>query len=154
MPSRANKAGVAFRTLQYIIACAGIYESMEKRAVAMKLLNIAAMALMILFAVVQYNDPDGLLWVAIYMVPAVWAGLAAFKLDRVSHGRPFHLLVACFVAQCAVMVYYWPTTPGFWRQDVWWSTETAREGMGAMVAVIAIAVALASVWRNRRIHRA
>ena len=35
--------------------------------------------LMVAFAAVQYNDPDGPLWAAIYLVPAVWALLAAFK---------------------------------------------------------------------------
>ena len=116
----------------------------------MRALNICVMALMILFAAVQYNDPDGPLWVAIYAVPAFWAGVAAFKIDQAVQGIWFSILCICFASQLAVMIYYWPTTPSFWRQEIWWEAETAREGMGAMIAVAAIAIALASVWNRRQ----
>ena len=116
----------------------------------MKYLNIVVLILMVLFAAVQYNDPDGPLWVAIYMVPAVWAGLVAFKLDMAAGNKAFTAIVVCLIGYVAVMVYYWPTTPGFWHREVWWETETAREGMGAMIAAFAIAIAFLTVWRHRR----
>ena len=37
----------------------------------MKYVNIACVLLMLLFAGVQYNDPDGFLWAAIYLVPVM-----------------------------------------------------------------------------------
>ena len=116
-------------------------------------LNFCVMVLMVLFAAVQYNDPDGPLWVAIYVVPAFWAGLAAFKIDQAAQGIWFSILCICFAGQLAVMIYYWPTTASFWRQEIWWETETAREGMGAMIAVAAIAIPFASVWNLRRRHQ-
>lgn len=36
--------------------------------------------LMLAFTGVQYNDPDGVLWGLIYLVPSVWALIAAFAL--------------------------------------------------------------------------
>ncbi len=115
----------------------------------MKYLNIILSALMVLFAAVQYNDPDVILWFVIYFVPAIWAGLAAFRLGAISANIPFNLLRLCLVAEVIGAVYYWPTTPGFWRQAVWWETETAREGMGIMIATIVVAVAFLTVLRAR-----
>jgi hypothetical protein len=43
----------------------------------MKIFNIILTVLFVLFAVVQYNDPDPWLWVPIYLFPAVTCGFAA-----------------------------------------------------------------------------
>ena len=42
--------------------------------------------------------------------------------------------------------------PGFWRKDVWWVEETAREGMGVMIgfAVLIAVLASAVTAKNRR----
>lgn len=116
----------------------------------MRYLHFGLCVLMIVFAAVQYNDPDGLLWVVIYMVPGLWAALAAFRPRLLTETKAFYLLAACVAAEIALMVMYWPTTPGFWRQDVWWETETAREGMGTMISALVIAVVFLSAWRQRR----
>ena len=104
--------------------------------------------LMVAFAAVQYNDPDGPLWAAIYLVPAVWALLAAFKplLVRAPAGRA--LLWVSAAAGLAGVVYYWPTMPGFWHQEVWWVEETAREGMGMMIAFAVLLVVLFGAHRK------
>ena len=119
----------------------------------MKILNIILAVLMVLFAGVQYNDPDGLLWAVIYLIPAVWAGLVAFRPAFVRARLPFALLGTCVIASLAGVLYYWPKTPDFWRRDVWWETETAREGMGMMVAAAVLVVVFLSVWRTRSKHR-
>jgi hypothetical protein len=119
----------------------------------MKILNVVLCVLMILFAGVQYNDPDGMFWVVIYLIPAIWAGLVAFRPAFVRATPPFALLGACVIASLAGVVYYWPKTPEFWRRDVWWETETAREGMGMMIAAAVLLVAFLSVWRARSKHR-
>ena len=115
----------------------------------MKYLNIACGLLMILFAGVQFNDPDGLLWAAIYLVPAIWAGILAFRPHLIQNTLPFGLLGLSAAAELIGVLYYWPTTPGFWRQDVWWKTETVREGMGIMIAAVVVLIALATAVRNR-----
>ena len=61
-----------------------------------------------------------------------------------------------FVFRMAVIgiVFFWPKSPDFWRVAVWWETETAREGMGMMVATLAVAVAAATVIMDAaRRHR-
>jgi hypothetical protein len=115
----------------------------------MKYLNILLCVLMVLFAAVQYNDPDGLFWAVLYLIPAVWAGLAAFRLDTISTNVPTALLLGSVVAGAIGVVYFWPTAPGFWRMEVWWETETAREGIGVAIAVMVLIVALATVWWQR-----
>ena len=107
----------------------------------MRYVNMLFCVLMILFALVQYNDPDGLLWIAIYMIPAVFAGLAAFQPRQLQSGVGRVALATALVAGIGCVVYYWPTTPEFWRKDVWWQTETAREGMGVTIGFAVLLIA-------------
>ena len=107
--------------------------------------------LMVAFAAVQYNDPDALLWIVIYLVPAAWALAAAFRPAYVRSLSGERLLWATVAAGVGTMVFYWPAVPGFWRKDVWWVEETAREGMGVMVGFAVLLVVLATVTvRSRR----
>jgi Transmembrane family 220, helix len=107
--------------------------------------------LMVAFAVVQYNDPDGLMWALIYLVPAAWAFAAAFRPALVGSLAGERLLWATLALGAGTLVLYWPTAPGFWRKDVWWVEETAREGMGVMVGVAVLVIVLAGVMaRSRR----
>lgn len=99
--------------------------------------------LMVAFAAVQYNDPDALLWIVIYLVPAAWAFAAAFRPLGVRTLAGERLLWATTAIGVGAMVFYWPTMPQFWRRDVWWVEETAREGMGVMIGVAVLLVVLA-----------
>ena len=116
----------------------------------MKYINLFFCAMMILFIVVQYNDPDGPMWAVIYSVPAVWAGLAAFRLQHLFGPRSMVLLGASLLAAFALTAYYWPTTENFWVTEVYWETETAREGMGMMIATFVLVVAAATIWFAKR----
>jgi hypothetical protein len=115
----------------------------------MRYVNAVLAALMVLFAAVQYNDPDALLWILVYLVPAVFAGLAAVRLARLQSGTPFNLLAVALIAAMAGCYYYWPQTPEFWQREVWWETETAREGMGMMIATVVLAVAFLTAIHAR-----
>lgn len=107
----------------------------------MRWLNIFLCLLMLLFIGVQFNDPDGPMWMLIYAVPMLWAGFAAFRPVALSRKLPGLLLLACIAAALAAMVHYWPKTPGWWKSEVWWEVETAREGMGMMIVALVLAVA-------------
>ena len=108
------------------------------------------------FVAVQYNDPDGPLWMLYYGVPALWAGVLAWRSGWAREGGDSAVwrqraLWASLVVWAALMVFYWPTMPNFWRKEVWINEETAREGMGLMIAFGAVAVALlTSAWWVRR----
>ena len=58
---------------------------------------------------------------------------------------PQLLLGLCLVLAILGTIFYWPQTPGFWRMEVWWETEAAREGMGMMIATLAVGVAAVTV---------
>ena len=106
----------------------------------MRYLLLALCALMVLFAVVQYNDPDGLWWGAIYMIPAIFAAVAALWPATLGSGAGRISIMAAIAAAIVGMVHYWPQTTEFWRVDVWWHTETAREGMGMMIVLVVLAI--------------
>lgn len=111
----------------------------------MRVLNIILMLLMILFIVVQYNDPDGLLWMVLYAVPATWTAIATFKRSLLAKRIVNRLLLLCLIMASAGVFWFWPDTAGWWRQAVWWETETAREGMGMMIILLVLVV----VWCSR-----
>ena len=113
----------------------------------MRYVNIVLGLIMLLFAAVQLNDPDALLWFFIYLVPGILAIIAAFRLSALKNGVA--VLAGLAVLSLAGVVYYWPKTPEFWRIDIWWETETAREGMGMMMVAVVILVVLYTVWGAR-----
>ncbi len=108
----------------------------------MRYLNMLLCALMLYFVVVQYNDPDRLVWMAIYMVPAIWAAIAAISPPSLTSAVAKTLLSLSIIAAIGGVIYFWPDTPRWWENEVWYSTETAREGMGVMIATVVLLV----VW--------
>ncbi|MDB3935350.1 transmembrane 220 family protein [Granulosicoccus sp.] len=112
----------------------------------MRYLYIALCLLMLLFIAVQYNDPDGPMWMAIYSVPAIWAALAAFKRHLLRLTLPTMLLLVSIACAIGGTLYYWPDSPHWWSVKVWMEAETAREGMGMMI----ISVVLLLIWLSTR----
>ena len=116
----------------------------------MRIVNAVLCLLMLVFAAVQYNDPDAGLWMVIYALPAAWAALAAWQPARLQ-ARPATLgLGFCLLAALAGVAHWWPTDAGWWRQAVWWESETAREGMGLMAVAVVLAVVALTRWLGRR----
>lgn len=103
--------------------------------------------LFIVFAAVQYNDPDALFWAPVYLVPALWAGVAAWR-PAALKGQARGLLWLSVVAALLGVAWFWPTDAQFWRQEVWWNSEGAREGMGMMIALVGLLI-LALATRRR-----
>jgi hypothetical protein len=120
--------------------------------ISMRYLNILLGLAMLGFAAVQYNDPDVLLWVVYYAVPAAWAFLAAFRLDLVRSPGGMRWLWVSVVLWLGLVIFYWPTMPGFWRREVFMAEvegEGAREGMGLMIAWLVLLIALLSAQLRR-----
>lgn len=107
----------------------------------MRFINSILGIVMFGFMAVQYNDPDGLLWACYYIVPAILALLAAFRLDILRRATVMPWLWASVVVWLGLVILYWPTVPNFWRKEVFMAEETAREGMGMMIAWVAVLVA-------------
>ena len=115
----------------------------------MIILNSLICQLMLMCAVLQYNDPDPWLWVSIYLVPGLWAGLAA-AMPNLTRRKGARRLLGLFIALTLVGVgFYWPDVPGFWKPAIWWhgdlamttsQIELAREGMGMIIALVALVI--------------
>jgi len=100
----------------------------------MKYLFAVLALLMVLFALVQFNDPDGPLWMVFYGVPAIWAGLAWMRPHVLVRPAPLLLLGASLMAGLVLVVVLWPPAEEWWLTEVWWESEASREGMGLMLA--------------------
>lgn len=112
----------------------------------LRVIDLVACALMLVFTAVQYNDPDGLEWALVYLVPAFWcwavAQRPAWFAGPGTRGLAMRLaLFASVPIWAALMVMYWPPMADFWVSEVWMNEETAREGMGAMLAFAAVVLA-------------
>ena len=114
---------------------------------------------MLLFAALQYNDPDGPLWALFYAVPAIWAGIAALRPRMLAGSGARALLTICLVGAVTLTFTLWPEADGWWRQEVWSMSlteqraaelaEASREGMGLMiVTAVLIVVLIASLARR------
>jgi hypothetical protein len=99
---------------------------------------------LLLFAAVQYNDPDALFWGTVYAAGAAWCGLAAFRPGLLRTGPARGLLVLSLGLTVWGLVAFFPEEERWWAMEVWWpeaSGETSREGMGMMVLAAAVAAA-------------
>lgn len=115
----------------------------------MRWLNFCLCLTMLGFAAVQLNDPDWYLWMPYYLVPAFWALVAGFRHRLLQRMQWLGGLWTCIAGWVVLVYVYWPKMPGFWRQEVWLHEETAREGMGLMVALAVLVVALVTAYRRR-----
>jgi hypothetical protein len=116
----------------------------------MRILYIALCLIFVAFTAVQYNDPDFYFWMPVYLTPAAWAGVAAWRPAGVKGGAARPALWACLLAAVAGTAWFWPTDDGFWRQDVWWDSETAREGMGMMIVTVGLLLVALGTAGGRR----
>ena len=116
----------------------------------MRYINALLCALLGLFAIVQYNDPDALLWALIYGVPAVWAGLAAWRPVGLSRSpAALGALAACLLLALGGTIYMWPAD-----FSVWWDVEEVREDIGLMIVTVTLLIVILTLWRSRRASEA
>lgn len=116
----------------------------------MRVLCFVLASLMILFAAVQFNDPDGLKWMIIYGIPALLALMCCFRPDMYHSAVLRGLLLVCILAAVVGMIYYWPKSDKWWTQEIWWEVETAREGMGLMITVVVLGLIFAAQHQLRK----
>ena len=106
------------------------------------------MLIMLVFAGLQFNDPDGLFWVLIYALTAIVLGLAAF----VPHWfatLPGRILLFLFVVALACGVYvYWPSQLNSFATAQWWDNELVKEGFGVALAYLFTCVTVPLAFRS------
>jgi hypothetical protein len=111
----------------------------------MRFINGFLCIVMVCFAVVQYNDPDAILWILIYGLTALWAGLAAFR--PASFARNQLLLTAYGVTLAAIAVGAIYDRPHSIFD--WYENEVVREGFGLIIATVVLLVVAFTLWRMR-----
>ena len=112
-----------------------------------KILSIVFGLLFVLFAALQYNDPDPQVWIPIYGFAAI-ASFMAFA----NVGRPWFYIVAGVIYLLSA-VYWWPPKfEGFLLDEMGMKTiniELARES-GGLAICGAVMLILAVLARGKR----
>ncbi len=117
----------------------------------MRIVSALFSLVLIIFALVQYNDPDFLVWFVIYALAAAWCAIAAFKpylLTSNSALRGFFAL--CVIGAVVGTFYYWPSGEAWWTKDVIWDNELVREGLGMAIVAIGLILAGLTWWQSGR----
>lgn len=115
----------------------------------MRLVNGFFAALLGLFAILQYNDPQPVLWFVIYAVPALLCGLAAWRPAVLAGSLPLQAgLGLCLVAAAIAAIVMWPYE--YWE---WWDRADIRDGMGLIIVTLSLVFAALTAWRTRRTRR-
>lgn len=108
----------------------------------MRFVHGALSAMLILFAVVQYNDPDWYYWAPVYLLAAAWSLLAMRQPERFATwivarvGAP--ISIALFLVGFASLASH--IQPG------WIHIEEAREAIGYLICAATTAL---SIWASR-----
>jgi len=108
----------------------------------MRLVHAALLAMLILFAALQYNDPDWYYWGLVYLLAAAWSLLAVLQPERfvtwtvARIGAP--ISIALFLVGFAFLAAY--LGPG------WIHIEEAREALGYLICAATTAF---SLWESR-----
>lgn len=106
--------------------------------------------LLVLFAGVQYNDPDFLFWGAIYGAAGAWCAVACAMPGWLKPRASQACLGICVAMSLLATVHFWPTEAAFWRRDVWWESEPAREGMGMMIVFVCLLFPMLAAVRQSK----
>lgn len=115
----------------------------------MRFINAAICLLLVVFALLQYNDPDFYLWIPVYAMPALWAGLAAYRPRRLQRPAASLLLGATLAISSLGSWWFWPGDEAFWHEEVWRHSESAREGMGMMIVTLSLVLVVITVLTSR-----
>ncbi|MVM37957.1 hypothetical protein GO730_10740 [Spirosoma sp. HMF3257] len=114
-----------------------------------KTLSIIFGLLFILFAAVQYNDPDPEIWIPIYGLAAAACFMAYARV-----GQWWFFTVLAFIYVVAA-IYQWPPKfEGFLFSEVGMRSmniEMAREAGG--LAMVAAVMVLLAIWSRQPIRR-
>jgi len=110
----------------------------------MRIIHAVLCTILVLFAVRQYNDPDGYYWAPVYLLAAAWSFLAA-RGPAAWHASPFArvgapISVALFMAGFASLAAN--IGPG------WIHNEEAREALGYLICAGATTFAVLDVGRR------
>ena len=112
----------------------------------MRAVNGVLCAVLALFAIAQYNDPDAVLWFLIYGIPAVWTGIAAFRPELLAQNRLLQgALGVSLIFALLGSIYMWPS-----ELSTWWDNEEVREGLGLIMVTLALLIVAYSGWRARQ----
>jgi len=123
----------------------------------MRIVHITLAVLFLLFTIVQFNDPDPLLWIAIYGSMVALCVLAAFKkfypYIMIVQGVLF--LIYCVLLWSGVSQWFASDEKEMLFDDIakmqYPYIEESREFLGLAICLVVIALYLWLAFRNKKV---
>jgi len=109
----------------------------------MRAVHAVLCAILLLFAALQYNDPDWHYWGLVYLLAAGWSSMAAFAPQRLQSWRPAQIGAALSIPLFLVGFASLAHELG----PDWIHNEEARESLGYLICAVTTAL---SLWDARR----
>jgi hypothetical protein len=110
----------------------------------MRIVHVVLCGVLLLFAALQYNDPDGLYWGLVYLLAAAWSLLAAFAPHRMQVSFPARIgaLLSLVLFLLGFVSLASNLGPG------WIHNEEAREALGYLICAVTTALAIWDAYRR------
>ena len=104
----------------------------------------------LVFAALQWNDPDPILWIIIYAIPTLLCAGAAFQ------KIPWWIYGITVVAFLAYAIYLWPGHYEGGLMDEMKAgsgVEEARESLGLLICAVSLAYVGWLFWRKSKTNK-
>jgi hypothetical protein len=110
----------------------------------MRIVHVVLSAILVFFAVLQYNDPDWFYWGLVYLIAAAWSFAAARWPERLGSWRFVRIggLICVMLFSAGFVSLAGNIGPG------WIHNEEAREAFGYLICAVATALAIFDARRQ------
>ncbi len=110
----------------------------------MRIVHVVLSAILVFFAVLQYNDPDWYYWGLVYLIAAAWSFAAALRPERLGSSRFVSIggLICVMLFLAGFVSLAGNIGPG------WIHNEEAREAFGYLICAVTTAIAIFDARRQ------
>jgi hypothetical protein len=115
----------------------------------LRLFNLALFAATAALAMATYSHADWPRWAASFVVPALWALVAALRPRLFISVQVLGWLWASVAATLVFLVLRWPATPAFWSPQVWSHDPPAQAAVGLLFGLGVLMVVVGTAYRMR-----
>jgi hypothetical protein len=126
-----------------------VHRSRRRATTPLRLFNLALFAVAATLAMVTYSHADWPRWAASFVVPALWALIAALRPRVFISVQVLGWLWVSVAGTLAFLVLRWPAAPRFWSPLVWSHDAPAQAAVALLFGLGVLMIVLVTAYRTR-----